>query len=183
MSKYKILSGIALMGFAPAFADQSDFYAELGYARYGIDVSEQDFDPGAIQARAGYMIWPQIGIELEAAAGAHESSLSSGDTRLGVKIDQALAGYLVGRWPVSERIDLVGRAGYQKLDVSVTGEQTGQPTVRQNGDGEGVVFGGGLEYQFDAFGVRADYTWSSEASPFPASDRIETLSISLTRAF
>lgn len=131
MSKYKILSGIALMGFAPAFADQSDFYAELGYARYGIDVSEQDFDPGAIQARAGYMIWPQIGIEVEAAAGAHKSSLSSGDTRLSVKIDQALAGYLVGRWPVGERIDLVGRAGYQKLDVSVTGEQTDHPTERR----------------------------------------------------
>lgn len=183
MSKYKILSGIALMGLAPAIAEPSGFYAELGYTRYGIDVSEQDFDPGAVQIRAGYMVWPQIGVELEAAAGTHDASLSSEDTRLSVKVDHALAAYLVGRWPVSERIDLVGRAGYQNLEVSVTGEEAGQPTARQSGDGDGLVFGGGVEYQFDAFGVRADYTWSSEASPFPASDRIETLSISLTRAF
>ena len=183
MNKYMILGGISLVGLAPAFADQSEFYAELGYARYGIDVSEQDFDPGAIQLRGGYEFSPYLGVELEAAVGTNDGSVSSDDARLTVAVDQAIAGHFVARWPISERAELIGRAGYQKLDVSVTGEQTGQPTVRQSGDGEGFVFGGGLEYQFGAFGVRADYTWASEASPFPASDRIETLSVSLTKAF
>jgi len=183
MNKYMILSGVALIGLAPAVADEKTYYAELGYARYGIDVSDQDFDPGTIQLRGGYMFSPYLGVELEAAVGANDASLSSQDTRITVEIDQAFAGYLVGRWPVTERAELVGRAGYQKLDISVAGEQTGQATFRQSGDGEGIVFGGGLEYQFGVFGIRADYTWASEASPFPASDRIETLSISLTRAF
>lgn len=183
MNKYTILGGIALIGLAPASADQSEFFAELGYARYGIDVSDQDYDPGANQLRGGYMFSPHLGIELEAAVGANDGSLSSGGTRISVEIDQAIAAYFVGRWPITERVELIGRAGYQKLDVSVAGEQTGQATVRQSGDGEGVVFGGGLEYQFGTYGVRADYTWASEASPFPASDRIETISVSLTRAF
>lgn len=183
MNKYTILGGIALIGLAPAFADQSKFYAELGYARYGIDVSDQDFDPGALQLRGGHMFSPHLGVELEAAIGVNDGSLSGGGTRISVEVDHAITAFLVGRWPVTERVELLGRAGYQKLDVSVTGEQTGQATVRQSGDGEGIVYGGGLEYRFGAYGVRADYTWASEASPFPASDRIETLSVSLTRAF
>jgi len=183
MNKYMILGGTLLVGFAPALADQSKFYAELGYARYGFDVSEQDFDPGAIQLRGGHMFSPHLGLELEAAVGTNDGSVSSGDTRLIVTVDQAIAAHFVARWPISENTELIGRAGYQKLDVSVSGEQTGQTAVRQSGDGEGFVFGGGLEYDFGVFGVRADYTWASEASPFPASDRIETLSVSLTRAF
>lgn len=183
MIKFVTLIGMALIGLAPSLAEQPGFYAELGYAQFGIDVSDRDFDPGAVQLRGGYMFSPYFGVEAEAAIGAVDGTQSGQGTRLSVEVDQAIAAYLVGRWPVTDRIELIGRTGYQKIDISVEGQDAGQAISRQSGDGEGLVFGGGAEYQFGAFGVRADYTWASEASPFPSSERIETVSLSLTKAF
>lgn len=183
MKTRALVCGVLACSCSLAYGDENGFYAEIGYSQYGIDIVDQDFDPSAIQLRAGYRVSPFIGFEAEVSDGFSGASVSAPNEKLTVRVDQTIAGFAVGRWPVTDRVDLFGRVGYQAMDVSVKGEVTGQQTVRQSGDGEGIVYGGGAEYRFGKFGVRADYTWSSEASPFPASDRIETLSIGVTHRF
>ncbi|MEL7033006.1 MAG: porin family protein [Pseudomonadota bacterium] len=177
------ITGALFVALSPAAVAESGFYAEAGYARYGIDVVEQDFDPGAAQVRGGYMFTPNFGVELEGATGLHDASVSDAGTRLTIELDYIISANLIGRYPLSDRLQVLGRIGHQTIDLTVIGEATGEDTVRQSGDDDGFVFGLGLEYQFDQFGVSAGYTRADEASPFPSSDRIEVLSIGLTRRF
>ena len=177
------IPAILMMTFAPVAVAEAGFYAEAGYARYGIDIVEQDFNPGAFQVRGGYMLNSYFGVELEGTIGIHDDSVSDAGSRLTIELDHTVAASLVGRLPLSERLQIIGRIGHQTINLKVSGEAVGEETVRQSGNDDGGVLGAGLEYRFEQFGLRADYTRSDEASPFPASDRVEVLSIGLSRKF
>ncbi len=183
MNKFVIVGCVIACGQLPAVGQEAGPYVEVGYALQGIDIVDQDFDTSAAQARGGYMITPYLGVEAEGSYGLKGASIEGQGTAISVRVDGAIAGYAIARWPVADRIELIGRVGYQQIDVSVKAEEAGEPTTRMSGDGEGVVYGGGVQFQLDGFAVRADYTWSSEASPFPASDRIETISVGIAKRF
>ena len=183
MKHHLILAGLVASAALPAVAQESGFYGEAGLAAPVFDIASRDFAPVTVQVRGGYMLGEHFGVELEAATGIADATESEAGSSISLEINHMIAGYAVARWPVSDRIGLVGRVGYQQIDVSVEGRSPGDPVFRQSGDGEGAVFGGGVTYDLGGFGVRADYTWAGDASPFPSSDKIGTVSIGLTKSF
>ncbi|MEQ9314841.1 MAG: outer membrane beta-barrel protein [Henriciella sp.] len=178
-----ILAGVAASAVLPAVAQESGFYGEAGLAVPVFDVAERDVSPVTVQARGGYMASEHFGFELEAATGIADAEESDGASSVSVEINHMIAGYAVARWPVNEKLGLVGRVGYQQIDVSIEGRSPGDPVFRQSGDGDGVVFGGGVTYDLGGFDMRADYTIAGEASPFPSSDKIGTFSLGLVKRF
>ncbi len=166
-----------------AMAGDENYYAEIGYTRFGLDILGRDFDPTALQLRGGYRVNPVFGVEVEAAYSLNGATIKGTTDTATLKFDQSLAGFVLAKWPLTQRVDVIGRVGYQKIDASIKVEQAGLITFQQKGKGEGFIYGVGVAYKFDGFGLRADYTWSGEASPFPTSERIETLSLSLSKSF
>lgn len=158
----------ALAAIALATPAAAEVYGNLGYT--GVDA--QGVKLQALGGKIGYRFNPYVGAEAEAAFGVGD------DDVLGAKVelDNAVAGYVVGFWPVAERTDLFARVGYgnAKITASAGGFSA---SGDQNGWNAGV---GAQQFFTDKDGVRLEYTkWGVEDNGVDA----DTWSLSYVRKF
>ena len=161
-----ILLGIAALGFSTtAYAQDSNAYVNLGVKTY-------EFDTYNLMARLGYNFSQNFGIEAEGSLGLIDNEIRTG---VDLETQWDLGAYIVGRVPVSEKLDLFARAGYTSVNFHVEG--TGVQTADFNADGFAV--GGGLQYNIsDLNGIRIGYTYN-EADGIDA----DVIDLSFVRKF
>jgi len=133
----------AMLLGAPALAHaEASIYGTLGYANVDVD----PVNVGGIQGRIGIDFTPYIAVEGEGTVGVVD------DTVLGVKVDlvQSHGVFAVGKWPVSETVDVFVRAGFASAELDVGGVKL---------EDDGAAYGLGVRAFFTANdGVRLDYT-------------------------
>ncbi len=167
MKVVKIIAlGITALGVSVvAQAQDSNAYVNLGVKTY-------EFDTYNVMGRLGYNVSKNFGIEAEGSIGIIDDELISG---VDLETQWDLGAYVVGRVPVSKKLDLFARAGYTTVNIHVEG--TGVQTADFNADGFAV--GGGLQYNIsDLNGIRIGYTYN-EADGLDA----DVIDLSFVRKF
>lgn len=135
---------------APAMAADVQVYGTAGVAQSDGD----SVDTTAIQARIGARINPYFGVEGEIAHGVKGDSVTVGGSEFKVKNQGEIAGYAVGYYPVTEKIDLFARVGYGNTDYKVSG--LGASGIAS---GNSWNYGVGGQYFFTPQdGIRAEWT-------------------------
>lgn len=157
---------LAAGGAAAQTAPAAEFYGALGYSHYTTETDGDDVSLGTVDGRLGARFGRYIGVEGEVGFGVKEEEIVPDDIAcaqvLGVdcsvdlKIENKIAGYLVGFLPLSEQADLFARVGYGRVEVEAEAESF---DVEVDADDEAFAFGAGGQFFLDAFnGVRAEYT-------------------------
>lgn len=132
-----VAAAVAMLAL-PAVNGDAQPYVGLGYTRYDTEAG----DIGGATGRLGYNFNRNLGVEGEATFSVDDDEA--------VELDQAYAGYVVGRLPVSQSFDVLGRVGYQNAQFSTPGDEV---------DADGLGYGVGAQWNVTPqFGVRADYT-------------------------
>jgi hypothetical protein len=174
MLKIATISAVALLATFASAAQAQDagkYYVEGGYAN--VDFDGENF--GAANFGAGIKFNKYFGAEANVAFGISEQSYTEQGVTVDVKVDNIVAAYLVGSYPVSANVELLGRIGYLRGELS---GEAGNTKVSIDDDafaaGVGVRYfpNGGLN------GVRADFT----RADFDGND-VDQLSISYIRRF
>ncbi len=166
----RILAAIVLTAaIIPSANAESDLYVSGGYS--SIDLS--DASPNALTVRGGFELNKYIGAEIEGSIGLGSDEIGPG-SGIDLEIDHQIGGFLVGRLPVGEQFNILGRVGYVETDVSADIDQFNLNTSRVE---QGVALGIGGEYMFtENFGLRGEYT--DIDSNDAAFGSIETVTIS-----
>lgn len=149
MNKTAMAAVLAGAFFGPSAMAESDLYVTGGYAAYDGGGATLN----TVTLRGGMAFHEIFGGEFEASfgLGAEDIGNSAGTQ---VELENQFGAYLVGRYPVAQRFDVLARLGY------VTGEfQSSTSGVTGDAEVDGLAFGIGGEYMLnEQFGVRADYT-------------------------
>ncbi len=147
MKKLMIAAAAAFAAATAPTAFAQELYVNAG-------VSALDGDDATLTAatlRGGVFFTENFGAEAEVAFGI------GGETVQGVELDldTSFTGYLVGRLPMGESTDLIGRVGYGSATIEGTISGLGSADV----DIDGFSFGVGIQHFFtESFGVRGDIT-------------------------
>lgn len=146
MKKTALAAILVSAAMAPAALAQSDLYVNGGVSN--IDADEAGLT--AFTLRGGLSFHDLLGAEFEASFGLGADDIAGTD----VELENQFGGYVVAKYPVLPRVDVLGRVGY------VTGEyQTATNGVSSDIDVDGFAFGLGGEVMItDQLGVRGDYT-------------------------
>jgi len=170
MKSLHLAAALAVLA-AAAPAAAGEFYGNAGYTF----VDTQGVNLGALGGKLGYRITPYVGVEAEAAFGVADDTVNVG-VPVKVKLDSALAGFAVGFWPVSPKLDLFARVGYG--DTRIKASAFG---FSGDGDQNGWNAGAGAQYFLTAKdGVRGEYTkWGFDGNGVEAN----TWSVSYVRKF
>lgn len=152
--KNLLLATVAVtMIAAPAFAQTKDEprgYGTLGYTHLEGD----NATTGAVTGRLGVNLNRYLAVETEASVGVKNDDFQVGGVEGKVKQEWEAAGYVVGKIPVSDRIDVFARGGYGHTELK--SELAG---IRSDVGGDSWNYGAGANYYIDGVnGVRADWT-------------------------
>ena len=154
-------------GFAPAFVNpqfrssnglrQAYTYGTLGGVLYDVDN-----DLYGIQGRLGWQSKSFFGAEVEGSFGIsdEDDTIVLGGTPVDtdLEIDTQIAAFAVGRFPVSNRFNVLGRVGYHNTELDLELDD-GTTSVSDDFSEDGIAYGVGAEYAIDRkTSVRADYT-------------------------
>lgn len=185
MLKYILAATVATGIAGAAAAQENGLYLEGGYQYLEIepDGADSGVDTNAIGARLGYQFNPVFSIEGELASGiddgefdynVDEDSFNLDDNNDGDFNDLIAASgdiglnYLVGLYgkaevPLTERLDVYGRAGYAYVDLDASIQTPGGTTLTTIEDAEeGPAFGAGLSYDLtENVYLKGDYTYYS----------------------
>lgn len=134
------------MAASPAAMAESELYVNGGASSFSTD----DANITAFTARGGVWFNDLIGAEAEASFGLGADDADGVD----IELENAFGGYLVAKYPVLPRVDVLGRVGY------TVGEfQSANNGVSTDADADGFAFGFGGEVMLtDQLGLRGDYT-------------------------
>lgn len=140
-------AGLALFGLgANAQAATPGVYGGVGYTHYDGD----DVSLGGITGRLGYEINPNFAVEGEASLGVVDDEIGPVE----IELNSAFGLYVMGKLPVTDRLEAFARAGYHWTEVEASALGT-----TAAGDEDGFAFGAGGQYWLtDRFGVRGEYT-------------------------
>lgn len=160
-------NGYSQYGHAPAYVNsyngshkglrQAYTYGSLGAVMYDVDT-----ELFGVQGRLGWQSKSFFGAEVEGSFGLtdDDATVVVGGVPLTAEtgVDTQIAGFGVARFPVSDRLNVLGRVGYHKTDFS--GEVTDGVTVADlDFSTDGIAYGAGVEYALGLrTSVRADYT-------------------------
>ena len=154
MIKTTLAASILALAILPAAASAQDIprgYATLGYSQF--DTGQANL--GAVTARAGWKLWPNLGVEAEGSIGVEDETfdVSIGGTGGSIELKQDIAAYAVAFLPLGDHVELFARAGYGSTSV-----ESSVPVVSVVGDGESFNYGAGAGLFYGANGLRADWT-------------------------
>lgn len=129
----------------------SKFYGHIGYARTTLG-SDSTFN--AVSVGGGTAFNKFFGAEVEGAFGISETDLNGID--MDAKLDYSAGAYLTGTYPIATNVDLTGRIGYSKTQISV--EYMG---YKASDSDSGAAVGIGFRYfpKGGLNGVRGDLTY------------------------
>jgi hypothetical protein len=146
---------------APASAQTLQSYlapvsynASLGYT----GVSWAGNNLGAVTLRAGADFGKYLGVEGEGSFGVADAAVSLGGASAKTHLNNAYAGYVVGRYPIMPNGNLFARVGYGHLDARQSVSAGGSSLSVADGV-DSLNYGAGGEYLFDGKnGLRIEYT-------------------------
>lgn len=139
------LVSILAIAAAPFAVAQGNVELSGAYSHLDTDAG----DLGALTGRGTYFFNRYLGAEGEVSIGIDDADVGGGT----VELEHALGAFGVLRAPVSDRVELFGRAGYatSEFEASVPGLGSA------SGDVDGLAYGvGGKVFLTDKFGIRAD---------------------------
>lgn len=146
MKKSAIAAILASSALGPAAIAESDLYTNVGVSAFDTDGASLT----AFTARGGVSFNAMFAAEFEASFGLGADDLDGVDAEL----ENQFGGYLVAKYPVLPRVDVLGRVGYTTAEI-----QTATNGVSSDADVDGFAFGLGGEVMItDQFGLRGDYT-------------------------
>ena len=142
---------------------QGHFYGTLGGVMY-----DTDLESFGLQGRAGYdsgrgFLGATFGAELEASVGLTDEAQEdlAGFTDVTSGFDNNIGAFVLARLPVTERISLHSRLGYNFQKFTVQGADIDGNSVKDSLTADGVAIGFGAEYAISPrSGLRIDYTES-----------------------
>jgi outer membrane immunogenic protein len=146
---------------APASAQTLQSYlapvtynASLGYT--GIAWAGNNL--GAVTLRAGADFGKYLGVEGEGSFGVADATVSLDGASAKTHLNNAYAGYFVGRYPIMPNGNLFARVGYGHLDARQSASAGGVSASVADGV-DSLNYGAGGEYLFDGKnGLRIEYT-------------------------
>jgi len=174
MLKIAAMSAIALVATFAGAAQAQDagkYYVEGGYAN--VDFNGYQF--GIANFGGGIKFNEYVGVEANAGFGITKESRTEQGITGEVKIDNIVAAYVVASYPVSTNVELLGRVGFLRGEMSA---KVGSAKVSV--DDDTVAYGVGVRYfpKGGVHGVRADFV-STEFDNVDA----EQISVSYVRRF
>ncbi len=129
------------------------------YGEFGATVYDVDSDLFGALGRVGYQSKSVLGAELEATLGATSTTRDTGTLHQSLKVKYSLAGFGVARVPVSEKINVLARAGYHKTELRHDFSGTNIKAGTNIYSTDGLAFGLGAEYAMSPrTSLRGDYT-------------------------
>jgi len=145
-------AALAIGSIALPAAAQTSFYGNVGYSH--IDASDTDVTLGALTGKLGARFNPYVGVELEAGLGVKDDTVTVIGVPVKVELENTIAAFVVGSYPVSPTFELFARLGYGNGSVkaSAAGASLSDDASSWNA---GV---GGQWFFTDNDGVRAEYT-------------------------
>lgn len=157
---------IAMPGLAHASdsSTSSKTYLAVGATSY-------NFDTYGAEAKLGYKITDNVGVELQGTIGLTEQEITTNFSSN--KVDHTIAGFATASLPVSDNFDIFVRGGYHTTQRTYT-----QGLVTTFNE-DGLALGVGGQYNLDTKnGVRVEYTYlDSDVRGF------DTYAISYVRNF
>ncbi len=135
------------------------FYGTLG----GV-IQNRELDVFGIEGRIGYDTGNVFGAELEGSLGVVNDNQTVQNPLIGdVEIDTGntynVAAFAMARIPVSKKLSMHGRVGYDFRRLTVDGKALDGTTVSQSGNFDGPAYGAGVEYALSPrSGLRFDLT-------------------------
>ena len=149
-----ILAAFAVSAIAaPAFAQTTTEprgYGSLGYTYLDGDAATT----GAVTGRLGVNLNRYLAVETEASVGVKKDDVTVAGVDGKIKQDWDAAGYVVGKVPVTDRLELFARGGYGHTEL--TQDVAG---AKSDIGGDSWNYGAGANYTIDGVnGVRADWT-------------------------
>ena len=169
-------------GYATGEED-TGLYLQGGYSYLDIqpDGAESGVDTNAITGRVGYQFTPMFSLEADLTTGiddgefdynVDEDDFNLDDNNDGDFNDLISASgdiglnYLVGVYgrasvPVTDKLDVFGRAGYAFVDLDAEIQTPGGTPITTIEDSEdGAALGAGVNYDLtESWELRGDYTW------------------------
>ena len=138
---------------APAFAQTNPEprgYGSLGYTHLEGD----NATTGAVTGRLGVNLNRYIALETEASVGVKDDDFTAAGVDGSIKHEWDAAGYVVGKYPVSDKLELFARGGYGHTELKQE-----FPGANTDVGGDSWNYGAGANYYLDGVnGVRADWT-------------------------
>ena len=149
-----ILAAAAMSVLAvPAFAQSNPEprgYGSLGYTHMEGDAAQT----GAVSGRLGVDLNRYLAVETEVGVGVKNKDITVAGVDGQIKHEWDAAGYVVGKYPIGDKLELFARGGYGHTELK-------QEIAGQTADvgGDHWSYGAGATYNLDgANGVRADWT-------------------------
>ena len=142
------VSALAAPAFAQSTETQPRGYGSLGYTYL------DDAYTGAVTGRLGVNLNRYLAVETEASVGVKDHDFTAGDAEGTLNHEWDAAGYVVGKYPVSDKLELFARGGYghTELKTDIAGAESDVGSDSWN-------YGAGATYKVDGVnGVRADWT-------------------------
>lgn len=149
---------LALMASGSAFADKG-FSAGASVAYSNITIKDSglsvDFNDVGYKIFGAYMFTEHFGVEGSWLDFGNLSENVAGIAQVDINAD-GFDLFAVGSYPVSDKLDLFGKAGMVSWDAS-----TSLDGVDQGSDnGEDLALGIGVRFNTDSnFGIRGEYEW------------------------
>ena len=138
---------------APAMAQSipnPQWQGSIGYTQ----LDGSDGDLGAVTGRIGAKFNRYIGAEGEASFGVRDDDFTVAGVDGSIKHEWDAAGYVVGKYPVSDKLELFARGGYGHTELKQK-----FPGANTDVGGDSWNYGAGANYFVDGVnGVRADWT-------------------------
>lgn len=144
---------------APASAQESGLYADIGYQFAAIEEDEIQADVGVLTAHLGYNVNSVFAVEGEVGVGVRAEDIGIAmNTNAEIGVDHIFGVYARFQAPISETFKVFARAGLVNVQVGV---QVGEESEEDFADRaeNGAAYGLGAEYHFyRGNGFRLDYT-------------------------
>ncbi len=150
--KRALILTIAAIGVsaAPAMAETSGFYGNLGYTH----VMLSDGNLGAIGGRVGYTLNDSFAIEGEANFGISDDVIMESGFGVTVELKHEVGAFAVGKLPVSESFEFLGRIGVVSAELEAS-----LLSASASGSDTAVAYGVAGQYNFnESHGVRVGAT-------------------------
>ena len=110
---------LAMAGAAQAAPDNTGTL-ELGYTRVDTSGTNPNYGFNSIEARGGLQFNKNLGVEMEGGVGVGNQTVHSGGVSVSVKEDWEVGIFGVGYLPVGHDIDLYGRLGYSRTQITAS---------------------------------------------------------------
>ena len=161
----------------PSYLTGVTYNGSLGYT--GLSWGGNNL--GAVTLRAGADLGKYVGVEGEGNFGVSDAAVSIGGASAKTHLNNAYAGYFVGRYPVMPNGNLFARVGFGHIDAQQSASYQGAGVTVHDGV-DSLNYGAGGEYFLDGKnGLRIEYTRYDLRTD--NAKNVDTWSLSFVRKF